>query len=68
MPMNFGVSSAWNMMQFDLISEMISMQASYLSLVPQYMLQLLPYIVDHMRALQGRLQTVTKQLQEALAK
>ena len=32
------------MMQFDLNHELISIQASYLSLVPQYMLQLMPYM------------------------
>lgn len=69
MPLNFGVQNAWNTMQFDLISEMISMQASYLSLVPQYMLQLLPYMSKNdMQVLASKVQTVTKQLQQALAK
>jgi hypothetical protein len=67
MPTNYGMQQAWNMMQFDLISELISLQASYLSLVPQYMLQLLPYMSKkHMKALQSTLQTVTTQLQQAM--
>jgi hypothetical protein len=67
MPTNYGMQQAWNMMQFDLISELISLQASYLSLVPQYMLQLLPYMSKkHMKALQSTLQTVTSQLQQAM--
>lgn len=67
MPMNFGVKTAWYTMRFDLIGEMISMQSSYLSLIPQYMLQLLPYMSKkHMQATQSKLETVTKQLQQAL--
>ena len=67
MPTNYGMQQAWNMMQFDLIGELISLQASYLSLVPQYMLQLLPYMSkDDMKALQSKLKAVTDQLQQAL--
>ena len=68
MPLNYGIQTAWNMMQFDLISELISIQASYLSLVPQYMLQLMPYMSkNHMQSLLSTLKTVTNQLQQAMA-
>lgn len=68
MPTNFGIQTAWNMMQFDLISELISLQASYLSLVPQYMLQLLPYLSkDDMTKMKNTLTTVTNQLQQGMA-
>jgi hypothetical protein len=68
MPTNFGIQNAWNMMQFDLISEFISLQASYLSLVPQYMLQLLPYLSkDDMKKMKNTLTAVTNQLQQGMA-
>ncbi len=68
MPTNFGMQNAWNMIQFDLISELISLQASYLSLVPQYILQILPYMSkDDMKKMKNTLAAVTNQLQQAMA-
>ncbi len=68
MPGNYSMQQAWNTIQFDLISEFISLQASYLSLVPQYMLQLLPYMSkNRMQSVLSTLKSVTAQLQQAMA-
>lgn len=68
-PLNFNSQQTWNLVQFDVISELIKMQCSYVSLIPQYMLQLLPYMSeDDMKKNARKLKTATQQLKEEMNK
>ena len=67
MPGNYGIRNTWNMIQFDLVGEFIAIQASYLSLVPQYMLQIMPYLSKHdMTIMAKKVEAALKQLQQAI--
>ena len=65
MPLNFQLQNTWNMLQYDLIAEFISIQASYLSLVPQYISQMMVYMnKKDMEIMANKMQTAISKLKD----